>query len=264
MATELHKTCLPGHADPALGLRPGDNPTARFKCQNCAVRLTALCSSVPEDAAAALGRAYHRRRVPAGQVIYSSDQKAKTFAIIVSGVVKLTNVSQDGRQQIVGLQFPSDFVGRPYSGKSNLIAEAASDLDLCCFSGDVFEGLMRRHPEIETVVLKRTLDSLDGAREWMFMLGRKTAQERVASLIHMIAEHLNGGGPEPRAMVGPCRFECPLSRTEMADCLGLRLETVSRQIANLIAAGVLAKSRSRTFEVRDMAALRRLADTPSE
>ena len=216
------------------------------------------------EAAAALGRAYHRRRVPSGQVIYSNDQKAKTFAIIVSGVVKLTNVSPDGRQQIVGLQFPSDFVGRPFSGKSNLLAEAASDLDLCCFSGDVFENLMRRHTEIETVVLKRTLDSLDSAREWMFMLGRKTAQERVASLIYMIAERLTPPGAEPRAMTGPCRFECPLSRTEMADCLGLRLETVSRQIANLIAEGVLSKSRSRTFEVRDMAELRRIAETPAD
>lgn len=249
--------------DSSNGSRRGEGSLTRIKCQGCAVRTAALCSEVSDDCANSLGRAFHRRRVPAGQVIYSSDQKNKIFAVIISGVVKLTNVRPDGRQQIVGLQFPAEFVGRPYSGTSNLLAEAASNLELCCFSGDAFETIMHRHPDLEGALLKRTLDSLDNAREWMFMLGRKTAHERVASLVHMIAERLT----HPSTRVQPlefCRFESPLSRTEMADCLGLRLETVSRQLAILKQRGVLASSRNRTFDVRSMSELRRWSESPVE
>jgi CRP/FNR family transcriptional regulator len=253
----------PDCTDSSNGSRRGEGSLTRIKCQGCAVRTAALCSEVGDECANALGRAFHRRRVPAGQVIYSSDQKSKVFAVIISGVVKLTNVRPDGRQQIVGLQFPADFVGRPYLGTSNLLAEAASNLELCCFSGDAFESIMHRHPELEGALLKRTLDSLDNAREWMFMLGRKTAHERVASLILMIAERMThpSSRKEPLEI---CRFESPLSRTEMADCLGLRLETVSRQLAVLKQRGVLASSRNRTFDVRSMSELRRWSESPAE
>lgn len=237
--------------------------TARSRCLSCAVRATALCSAVSADAAADLGRAFHRRRVQAGQVISSGDRRAKMVAIIVSGVVKLTNVRPDGRQQIVGLLFASDFLGRPYVGASNLLAEAASDLELCCFSGEVFEGLMQRHPDLERALLKRTLDGLDTAREWMFLLGRKTAQERVASLIHLMAVRMPQAGGRCLASEAR-RFASPLSRTEMADCLGLRLETVSRQIALLRAAGILATSRTRFIEVREMSELLQRSEHAAE
>lgn len=258
----------PEHSCSQNGPRKGDTLPSRFKCQSCAVRMTALCSSVSEEAASELGRAFHRRRVPAGQIIYSSDQKARVFAIIVSGVVKLTNVKPDGRQQIVGLQFPSDFVGRPFAGASNFLAEAATDLDLCCFSGDVFSSLMRRYPEIEGSLLKRTLDSLDAAREWMFMLGRKSAVERVAYFLLMLAERAIQPSPEdsepPQALFDTCTFELPLSRTEIADGLGLRLETVSRQFAYLKSRGVISTARNRVLLVHSMRELRKCAENSGE
>ena len=96
----------------------------RIKCQNCAVRASALCSTGSDKAAADLGRAVHRRRVSAGQTVYGGSQRARTYAIIVSGVVKLTYTKPDGRNQIVGLQFPSEIVDRPVTEKATLTAEA--------------------------------------------------------------------------------------------------------------------------------------------
>lgn len=238
------------------------NMNVRIKCQSCAVRLSGLCSNISERAANDLGRAVHRRRIPEGQIIYGGNPKSNTFAIIVSGVVKLVHAQPDGRNQIVGLQFPSDFVGRPYSDDSNLLAEAATDLELCSFSGRVFQTLTEAYPDLERAVFKRTLNDLDSAREWMFMLGRKTAEERVATLLLLFARRLGGVGGKDANLdeLDTIAFDIPLSRTDFAACLGMRLETVSRQISTLKVKGIVAAGKTRHLEVIDMKALQRLSE----
>ena len=235
------------------------------RCALCPVQTTSLCGVIGEDAACALSGIAHRMRIPAGRAIYGAARASRSFAIIVSGVVKLVITKPDGRQQIVGLQFPSDFVGRPLADHPNLSAEAATTLDLCCFSGRAFEAVMREHPDIERALLNRIIADLDAAREWTFLLGRPTAQEKVATLLHNIAERL--GIPSLRKSdVTPVRvgLSLPLSRMEMAECLGLRLETVSRQITQMKARGIIATSGRRQFEILDMEALRQYAgSTPA-
>ncbi|MBY0226405.1 MAG: Crp/Fnr family transcriptional regulator [Hyphomicrobium sp.] len=229
--------------------------STRIKCVQCAVRRTGPCSALTTETANELSRIVHRRRIPAGQVLYGGADHQKTFSIIVDGVVKLVNMQPDGGNQIVGLQFPSDFVGRPFADDTGLIAEAATNLDVCAFSGSAFETLMQTHPDLERTIFKRTLDDLDAARRWMFMIARKTAEERVASLLVLIAGKLNGDTADDAASVSDLEFALPLSRTEIAECLGLRLETVSRQFAALKAEGVIATGRRRGIRVCDLTSL---------
>lgn len=243
------------------------NVNARFRCNNCAVRMSGLCSNISEGAATDLSRSVHRRRMPAGQVLYGGNTKTGTYAIIVSGVVKLVHARPDGRNQIVGLQFPADFVGRPYSEAVDLVAEAATDVELCSFSSRVYQSLTEIHPEVERAVLKRALNDLDSARDWMFMLGRKTASERVATLLLLFAERMGGDVRERCPESGEIKrvaFDLPLSRTDFAACLGLRLETVSRQISALKTQGVVTAAKTRYLEVCDMKALRHLSETAVE
>jgi CRP/FNR family transcriptional regulator len=204
---------------------------------------------------AALTRLVHRRRAPAGNLILDGEHDPGWIAVILSGVVKLLKTAADGRRQIVGLQFPGQFVGRPGGKPSPFLAEAASDVDLCCFAGSSFETAMRENRDLEHVVMHQTLEELDVAREWMFVLGRKTAQEKVASLLLLMAHHL---APEPANVPSAGKaieFELPLSRTEMAEYLGLTIETVSRQISNLKAHGVISIRGARVVSVPDLAAL---------
>jgi CRP/FNR family transcriptional regulator len=233
----------------------------RFYCEKCAVRDRALCSAVPEAAATALNRIAHFRRVPAGQVIHSDHQDLGWLAIIVSGVVKLVKGQSDGRQQIVGLQFPPDFVGRLYSARSPVIAEATTNLELCCFSKSAFEQLMLDHPSLAKVLHRRALDDLDASREWMFLLGRKTAREKVATLLSLIATRHARAGSKPAIENAPVTFNLPISRIEMADCLGLTTETVCRQIRQLKSRGLIAIKGRRHVSVSDLAALRILAES---
>ena len=230
------------------------------RCLACPVQPTSLCGALRDDSAAALAAITHRIRISAGRTIYGAAEPVRSFAIIISGVIKLVTTKPDGRQQIVGLQFPSDFVGRPLTDHSSLSAEAATKVELCCFSGRAFEALMREHPDIEHALLKRTLADLDLARDWAFLLGRTTAQERVATLLQVIAERL--------AQAPVCEYanpsdgtalSLPLSRMEMAECLGLRLETVCRQMTQLKNRGIIATFGRRRFEVLDMEALKQCA-----
>ena len=92
------------------------------------------------------------------------------------------------------------------------------------------------------------------------MLGRKSAAERVASFLHFIALHIN---PEGSGDDGPQQFEIPLKRSDIADFLGLTIETVSRQITKLRQAGVIKIVNNRTVEIPDLARLRALTETGS-
>ena len=176
----------------------------------------------------------------------------------------MLNTRSDGRHQIVGLQFPSEFVGRPYADSSNLIAEAATDLELCCFSGRAFEDLLSAHHDLESALLQQVLRDLDGAREWMFLLGRKSAQERISYFLLMIAERMQRAAKD-KGSTGQMRAQrLPLSRSEIADCLGLRIETVSRQLTQLKSDGVIATGRKRSFEILDLERLKQCSEPAAE
>lgn len=204
---------------------------------------------------ATLSRFVHRRRAPAGNLILDGGHDPGWIGIILAGVVKLLKTAADGRRQIVGLQFPGQFVGRPGGKPSRFLAEAATDVELCCFAGTSFDTLMRENRDLEQVVRQQTQEELDLAREWMFVLGRKTAQEKVASLLLLMAHHL-AREPATDATGGKAvEFEIPLSRTEMAEYLGLTIETVSRQVSNLKGRGVIAMRGARVVTVSDLGTL---------
>lgn len=233
--------------------------TVPARCLACPVQATSLCSEMGEEALTALSGITHRMRVSPGRTVYGAAEPVRSFAIILSGVVKLVTTKPDGRQQIVGLQFPSDFVGRPLMGYSTVSAEAATKLELCCFSGRVFEALMFAHPDIERALLKRVLADLDVARDWAFLLGRTRAQKKVATLLQLIVDRAEGGRTCGSADASKGnRLALPLSRMEMAECLGLRLETVCRQLTQLKGEGIIATvGRRRVVEILDPDALKR-------
>lgn len=227
------------------------------------IRPKAVCGALSDDEVGRLQRISHHRRLTAGAVLFPGDREPDWFAIVMSGVVKLVKTQADGRQQIVGLQFPGAFLGQPGANPSSLIVEAATDLELCCFSKAPFESVVRDHRELEQSLLRRTFDELDAARQWMFVLGRKTAEEKVASLILIMAENAatlecpTDGIAQPARMI---KFELPLSRTEMAEYLGLTIETVSRQMKSYKSQGLIATERTRVIHVLDLAGLRRVAE----
>lgn len=194
------------------------------------------------------GMKYYRS-YQAGQTVVWSGDRMDFVGSVVSGIASLTQTMEDGRTQMVGLLLPSDFVGRPGREIAPFDVVATTDLVMCCFRKKPFESMMMETPHIAQRLLEMTLDELDAAREWMLLLGRKTAREKIASLISIIARRdaslqLDGSG-------GPMVFDLPLTRVAMADYLGLTLETVSRQISALRRDGIIELEGKRHVTIPD-------------
>jgi len=234
-------------------------PDALQRCRRCPVRHRAVCGAMDDEQIARLSAIAHRRKVPAGQVIMSDQEPASFFANIISGTIKLTKTTSDGRQQIVGLLFPPDFLGRAFRRSNPYFAEAASDLEICVFPKDAFERLAGEYPELQHRLFERTLDELDAAREWMLLLGRKTAEEKVADFLSLLARRSLMQHCADHTGKAAASFELPLSRADIADYLGLTIETVSRQLTRLKTTGIIRLASNRAIEVPDIAALARLA-----
>lgn len=230
-------------------------------CESCGIRVGALCGALSNDELSKLNAIARHRRVPAGQLIMRCDEEPAFFATVMSGVVKLTKTLSDSRLQIVGLQFPSDFLGRPFRRACPYDAEAATDVQLCTYPIAQFEALMREYPGIEHRLFERTLDELDAAREWMLMLGRKSAREKLASLVLMIAQRSRTMAcAHHRAPPASLSCELSLSRTAIADFLGLTIETVSRQFSSLKSDGIIQLPSHREVVVPDFGRLAQAAE----
>lgn len=227
-------------------------PEGLQRCSHCPVRHQAVCGAMDEDQIRKLGQIAHRRHIPAGRTIISDQEPVDFFANIVSGTVKLTKTLPDGRQQIVGLLFAPDFLGRTYSKNNPYTAEAASDVEICTFPNGAFERLVGEFPGLQQKLFQHTLDELDAAREWMLLLGRKTAEEKLASFLLMLARRSLMVGCRHEASPRTAAFELPLTRADMADFLGLTIETVSRQLTRLKTAHVIQLASNRLIQVPDL------------
>lgn len=222
------------------------------KCDQCLIRHRALCSAAGNDALAELNRIGHIRSFPAGSTIITAGEPMPFVGNVRSGVVKLTKVLADGRQQIVGLLFASDFVGRAFRDHWPYSAEAATDVEICAFERAAFERVLADHPELEHHLLVATLNELDAARDWMMLLGCKSAEEKVASFLMFVARRAQNGGRCSEPHNAAPSFALPISRSDMAAYLGTTVETVSRQITRLKTANVIRLTDTHHFIVPDM------------
>lgn len=192
-------------------------------------------------------------RHDAGEALTIESGEITGYANVTSGVVKLSRVLRDGRQQLVGLQFAPDLMGRLFGTESPLTAEAASDVELCRVPKLVLEALVTSSANLKRHLLEQSLQDLDEAREWMVTLGRKSAAERVASLLVLVATR---GASTSADATNSATFVLPIGRADMADFLGITIETVSRQISRLRHDGIILTSSHRHVVVPDLAALR--------
>ncbi|MBN2907594.1 MAG: Crp/Fnr family transcriptional regulator [Rhodobacteraceae bacterium] len=226
-----------------------DPPTIHVNCSDCPIRHRAVCAHCESDELALLESVKYYRTFDAGQTVIWSGDRMDFVGSVVEGIATLSQTMEDGRTQMVGLLLPSDFVGRPGRETAAYDVTATTQLTMCCFRKRPFEDMMARTPHIGQRLLEMTLDELDSAREWMLLLGRKTAREKIASLLAIIARR------DASLRLATTRsaivFDLPLTREAMADYLGLTLETVSRQISALKRDGVIVLEGKRHVTVPD-------------
>jgi CRP/FNR family transcriptional regulator len=222
-------------------------------CGDCPIRHRAVCSRCEPRELEVLENMKSYKTYEPGQTLVWAGDDLQFLGSVVAGVAALSQTMEDGRRQMVGLLLPSDFVGRPGRDIAPFDVVAATEVTVCRFAKGPFEKLLRETPSIATRLLEMTLDELDAAREWMLLLGRKTAREKIASLIAIIARR--DASLRLRKAAGRVQFDLPLSREAMADYLGLTLETVSRQISTLKREGIIELEGKRHVTIPDYARL---------
>lgn len=222
-----------------------------MRCGSCAVRAHSICGLLDADAMFDLGRLGRKIVLRPGQALLWEGNESALVGNVLEGALKLSTVTGDGREQIVGVVFPSDFIGRPFGPNSHHTVTALTPASVCVFSRHAFDSFAEDHAAVERALLRRTLDELDRARRWMLRLGRLTAAERVASLLVEIVERLDDGSGDPILL--------PFTRQQMADLLGLAIETVSRTLSKFEAAGLIARPGRRLLGVTDLDRLMTIA-----
>ena len=233
----------------------GDHPL----CKVCEVRACGMCSELSSDNVNELRKITRTKEYKAGDVIFCDEEPTENYATIKNGIVKLSKILPDGRQQTIGLGFPPDFIGRAFKDKNAAFASALTDVTVCTFPKNLFDDYLKEMPSLEHKLFELTLNELDSARDWMLMLGRMTALEKVATLLLSFSERMH----EARKLHGEAsdinKFELLLTRAEISDFLGLTIETVSRQFSILKQKGLISIKNQRFIDVLDREALNELA-----
>jgi CRP/FNR family transcriptional regulator len=232
---------------------PAPELEAGHPCFNCAVRELAVCGSLESAALREFKESGPSVDYEAGEtVVFEGDRAANVYSL-TAGLLRLSKLLPDGRRQIAGFLFPGDFLGITMEEEHAFTAEAIAPSVLCRFQRRQFDAFVARHPELERRLYALAAHELAAARQQLVLLGRKTATERVASFLLMLASRCPARGCD--------EIELPMSRTDIGDYLGLRIETVSREISGLKAARVIQLTSRQAFRLVDRTRLQQLAET---
>ncbi len=229
------------------------------RCEACFIRHRGICGALTVEQLEKLSSIARRRTVPANHYIFRDGDEAISFATIVSGVVKLIKTTAEGERHIIGLVYAPEFLGHTFAEQHRFSAAAATEVDMCTFPRASFNRLLDEFPELERWLFEFTVQELDISRDWTLMLGRKSSYERVASFLLIIAKRSRNAGCTPMAE-NYAQFELPLTRSELADYLGLTLETVSRKISGLKRKGLIELRTTREIVVPDIELLASVAN----
>ena len=204
----------------------------------------------------ALAQIGTKLRIGRGQTIFNEGDPADYAYKLVSGVVRLCKHLVDGRRQIVQFLFPGDFFSFMELSGHSLTAEAVSDVVLTCYPQRQIMSLGKEKPSVRERFLTLLSLRLRNMHDHLMMLGRQTAKERVASLLILLFERT---GTEEDELV-----EVAMSRQDMADYLGLTIETVCRILSKFKRSRVIDIPNLHQLVLRDIDALYALAEGDDE
>lgn len=167
-------------------------------------------------------------RFRAGQLIFDEGQRANRWFEVVHGTVRTCRFHMDGNRHLTGFFFCGDVFGAAH-GNYGTAAEAVTDVELRCFRvGDITQEHTPR-PQLDEAV-SILLRAMSTAQRYQFIIGRRTAAEKLAAFLLCLRQQANAGGT---------RITIPMSRGDIADFLGLTVHTVSRTFSELARRGLI-------------------------
>ncbi|HZD24904.1 MAG TPA: cyclic nucleotide-binding domain-containing protein [Alphaproteobacteria bacterium] len=242
------------------------NPTAQRKpalpgtsnlpgpCRACTIRELSVCSALSDAEISSLEAILSQAILAPGQTVFYEGDAAEHVYNITSGTVRLSKLLADGRRQVTGFLMPGDFLGFASEDAYTYTAEAVGDVNICRFAVKEFEALFERFPQLERRLLARASNELAEAQDQMMLLGRKSPVEKLASFLLRQSERLERMGEEGN----PVRLA--MGRSDIADYLGLTVETVSRSFTKLRKDGLIGLPDPNTVVLSDLDGLTDLVE----
>lgn len=212
-----------------------------------------LYNSVPVQQAACKPKRPLVREVKAGAYLFREADEATRIYKVISGVLRLSRIQENGRRQIIAFGYPGDVVGFPVNGEHTTDCKALSDAFLTSYRREDLEN-GADDPDLHQELLQAALSEISDMQDHFMMLGQKSASEKIASLLCALADRVG----EPIGQY--VEFTLPMSRCDIADFLGLTTETVSRCLTQLRKCKIIAVSKIHTVVILQPDALAALAE----
>jgi CRP/FNR family transcriptional regulator len=167
------------------------------------------------------------------QNIFLQNDQSDYLYNITEGNVKIYQLLDDGRIQIIGFLYPGDFFGSYRNNKYNYCAEAIGDLKTCVFNQKILDKYLDENPILAKELLNKTSFELTLAQDRLTVLGKLNAAERLVKFLLNISEQRNRIGWKNNPI------SLPMTRQDVADYLGITIETVSRELTNLKTSNII-------------------------
>lgn len=231
--------------------------TAALKrsCETCSLSSLCLPLAVDEKDLAQLedivqqGRAYQR-----GESIFRQNGPAKSFFAVRSGAIKTSMVTANGEEQVTGFYLPGELIGLDsLSGRGYACtARALEHSSVCELPIDQLEGLSRKLPALQHHFLTLMSQEIQNGQHLSLLLSKNSAEERIASLLLSLSTRFR------RRKLSSTRFQLPMPRADIANFLGLAVETVSRVMTRFQQTGLI-QTKGRELELLNPDSLQHVA-----
>ncbi|MDH7791937.1 CRP/FNR family transcriptional regulator [Ochrobactrum sp. AN78] len=212
-------------------------------CVDCDVRRMAVCSALDDGDLGALEAIMTSKKLDANEMLVEEgDPKRRVFSL-TSGMLRIYTSLPDGRRQIAGFLVPGDYLGLADDDVYSQSAEAVVPSVLCAFSSKEMEALMVSFPKLRERLHQMTREALRTARDNQLVLGRLAPVEKLASFLLVLAARAEKRGDRANLV------HLAMNRTDIADYLGLTIETVSRSFTKLKTQGLIQLLDANTVEI---------------
>ena len=245
----------PGSAETTAPTSPATPDVGTSVCLHCTVRHLSVCSALACDEVQALERITQTIAAPLGTTLARSGEPRTHVYTVTEGALRLVRTLADGRRQVNGFVLPGDYVGLSGSDHHRYDIEAIADSRVCRVPTTQMRDLRLQYPHLERKLLQRACQELDAAQDNALALARLQPPERLAAFLLHLAERETRLG----SRVGK-RISLPMGRGDIADHLGLTMETVSRTFTKLRQQGLIALPQLNVVEILDFTGLQTLAN----
>jgi CRP/FNR family transcriptional regulator, anaerobic regulatory protein len=203
-------------------------------CNDCSMRRLSVCALLDENEIGEIEHLVRHVQFAACETVFAQEDIATSFYSVLEGSLRLYKLLPDGRRQIVGFALPGDFMGLSTAGRHGFSADAIEPVTVCQFNRAAFSRFSEHKPNLLRRLNELTVRELNQARDHMVLLGRRSADEKIATFLVGWRDRLSRLGAISATV------PLPMSRQDIADYLGLTIETVSRTLTKLDRAGVIA------------------------